>query len=55
MEEQMNPKDIPLGTTTEATHIQSGNPVTVYRRRSGGWVNYSDCKTVYQEEELDFG
>ena len=26
--------------------------VVVYRRSLGGWVDYSDCKTIYQDNEL---
>ncbi len=30
----------------------TGQPVTVYRRRSGGYVNSFDLKTRYTKEEL---
>lgn len=32
--------------------IATGKVVQVYRHTSGGWVDWSDCKTIYKENEV---
>ncbi len=31
----------------------SGKQIEVYRRPAGGWVEYPNCTTIYQNEELE--
>ena len=50
----MKAKDVKRGDLVKATIIKTGLNVQLYRRNDGGFVNYSDCKTVYQESELKF-
>lgn len=40
----------------EATVKDTGKKVQVYRHRdSGNYVDFKDCKTMYQEKELIIG
>jgi hypothetical protein len=38
----------------KATVKETNQPIEVYRRKEGGFVDWSDCKTVYQKKELIF-
>ena len=43
-----------MSKVVKATVKATGKQVEVYKLRSGGWCDYSDCKTVYKDEELKF-
>jgi hypothetical protein len=38
----------------KATVLATKQQIEVYSRTAGGWVDFADCKTVYQENELAF-
>lgn len=38
----------------KAKVIKTGEIITVYKLKRGTWCNYKDCKTEYQEKELQF-
>ena len=39
----------------KAILIKTQEQIQVYRsQKRGTWIDYSDCKTEYQEHELDF-
>ncbi len=40
--------------TKKAIVIATGKEIEVYKLNRGGWADYSDCKTEYKAEELDF-
>jgi hypothetical protein len=43
-----------MAATKQAIVKSTGQRIEVYRLNRGGWANYSDCKTEFQDHELDF-
>ena len=40
--------------TRKAKVKATGQIIEVYRLTAGGWCNYADCKTTYQDHEIEF-
>lgn len=40
--------------TKKAKIKRTGNIIIVYLLKRGTWCDYSDCKTEYSENELEF-
>lgn len=43
-----------MNKTKKAKVKATGELVEVYRLNRGGWCNYADCKTEYEDDELEF-